>query len=83
MNYLQKGLEKERGITQIMTKDNVGLKKEMIQTKTQQQKIQVENAELRTQIIQIRAKQQQAQTECIEKTHEINKINEELKHPKK
>lgn len=48
MNYLQKGLEKERGITQIMTKDNVGLKKEMIQTKTQQQKIQVENAELRT-----------------------------------
>ena len=31
-----------------MTKDNVGPKIEMIQTKTQQQKTQAENAELRT-----------------------------------
>ena len=30
-----------------MTKDNVDLKKEVIQTKTQQQKIQIENVELR------------------------------------
>ena len=30
--------------------------------------------------MQIRAKQQQAQTECNEKTNEIDKINEELKH---
>ena len=44
--YLQKSLEKERGITQIMTRDNVALKKEVIQTKTQQ-KIQIQNVELR------------------------------------
>ena len=30
-----------------MTRDNVDLKKEVIQTKTQQQKIQIENVELR------------------------------------
>ena len=44
----------------------------MIQTKAQQQKIQMENAELK-EIIQIRAKQQQTQTECNEKTNKINK----------
>ena len=38
-----------------MTRDNVELKKEIIQSKTQQQKIQIENAELRKEIIQIRA----------------------------
>ena len=42
----------------------------------------MENAELRKEIMQIRAKQQQTQTECNEKTNEINKINEELKHTK-
>ena len=62
--HLQKNLERERGITQIMTRDNVELKKEIIQTQTQQQKIQMENAELRKEIMQIRAKQQQTQTEC-------------------
>ena len=30
-----------------MTRDNVDLNKEVIQTKTQQQKIQIENVELR------------------------------------
>ena len=43
----------------------------------------MENAELRKEIMQIRAKQQQTQTECNEKTNEINKINEELKHAKR
>ena len=43
----------------------------------------MENAELRKEIIQIGAKQQQTQTECNEKTNEINKINEELKHAKR
>ena len=33
--------------------------------------------------MQIRAKQQLTQTECNEKTNEINKINEELKHAKR
>ena len=42
-----------------MTRDNIELKKEIIQTKTQQQKIQMENAELRKEIMQIRTKQQQ------------------------
>ena len=42
----------------------------------------MENAELRKEIMQIRAKQQHTQTECNEKTNEINKINEELKHAK-
>ena len=37
---------RKRGITQIMTRDNVELKKEMIQANTQQPKIQTENAEL-------------------------------------
>ena len=83
LNNLQKNLERERGITQIITRDNVELKKEIIQTQTQQQKIQMENAELRKEIMQIRAKQQQTQTECNEKTNEINKINEELKHAKR
>ena len=32
-----------------MTRDNVELKKEIIKTKTQQQKIQIENSELRKQ----------------------------------
>ena len=44
--YLQKSLEKERGITQIMTRDNIALKKEVIKTKTQH-KIQIQNVELR------------------------------------
>ena len=44
LNNLQKNLE--RGITQIMTRGNVELKKEMIQANTQQPKIQTENAEL-------------------------------------
>ena len=66
-----------------MTRDNVELKKEIIQTQTQQQKIQMENAELRKEIMQIRAKQQQTQTEGNEKTNQINKINEELKHAKR
>ena len=43
----------------------------------------MENAELRKEIMQIRAKQQLTQTECNEKTNEINKINEELKHAKR
>ena len=30
--------------------------------------------------MQIRAKQQQTKTKCNEKTNEINKINEKLKH---
>ena len=42
-----------------MTGDNVELKKEIIHTKTQQQKIQMQNAELRKEIMQIRTKQQQ------------------------
>ena len=83
LNHLQKNLERERGITQIMKRDNVELKKEIIQTQTQQQEIQMENAELRKEIMQIRAKQQQTQTECNEKTNEINKINEEQKHAKR
>ena len=29
------------------------------------------------------AEQQQTQTQCVEKIHEINKINEELKHAKR
>ena len=66
-----------------MTRDNVELKKEIIQTKTQQQKIQIENAELRKEIIQIIGKQQQTQTECDENTNEINKINEELRQAKR
>ena len=66
-----------------MTRHDVELKKEIIQAKTQQQKIQIENAESRKEIIQIRAKQQQTQTECNEKTNEISKINEELKHAKR
>ena len=66
-----------------MTRDNVELKKEIIQTKTQQQKIQIENAELRKEIIQIIGKQQQTQTECNENTNEINKINEELRQAKR
>ena len=84
LNNLQKNLEKERGITQIMTKESAELKKEIKQTKkTQQQKMQTENAELSKEILQIRAKQQQTQTGCNEKTNEINKINEELKHAKR
>ena len=47
LSNLQKNLEREKVITQIMTRDNVDLKKEVIQTKTQQQKIQIENVELR------------------------------------
>ena len=66
-----------------MTRHNVELKKEIIKTQTQQQKILMENAELRKEIMQIRAKQQLTQTECNEKTNEINKINEELKHAKR
>ena len=66
-----------------MTRNNLELKKEIIQTHTKQQKIQMKNAELRKEIMQIRAKQQQTQTECNEKTNEINKINEELKHAKR
>ena len=67
-----------------MTKESAELKKEIKQTKkTQQQKIQTENAELSKEILQIRAKQQQTQTGCNEKTNEINKINEELKHAKR
>ena len=61
---------------QIITRDNVELKKEIIQTKTQQQKTQMENAELN-------GKQQQIQTESNEKTNKINKIIEELKHAKR
>ena len=34
LNNLQKNLEKERAITQIMARDNLELKKEIIQTKT-------------------------------------------------
>ena len=45
LNNLQKNLERERVITQIMTRYNVELKKEIMQTQTQQQKIQMENAE--------------------------------------
>ena len=30
-NYLQKSLERERGITQVMTRDHVDLKNEIIQ----------------------------------------------------
>ena len=62
LNHLQKNLERERGIAQIMKRDNVELKKEIIQTQTQQQKIQMENAELRREIMQIRAKHQQTQS---------------------
>ena len=69
-------IQKEKGITQIITRDNVELKKEIIQTQTQQQKIQMENAELN-------GKQQQIQTESSEKTNKINKIIEELKHAKR
>ena len=61
---------------QIITRDNVELKKEIIQTKTQQQKTQMENAELN-------GKQQQIQTESNEKTNKVNKIIEELKHAKR
>ena len=64
LNHLQKNLERERGITQIIKRDNVELKKKIIQTQTQQQKIQMENTELRREIMQSRAKQQQTQTEC-------------------
>ena len=39
-----------------MTRGNDELKKEIMQAKTKQQKIQIENAELRKEIIQIRAK---------------------------
>ena len=53
-----------------------------MQTKTPQQKIQIENAELRKDIMQTRAKQQQTQREYSEKENEINKINEELKPAK-
>ena len=66
-----------------MTRYNVKLRKEIIQTKTQRQKIQPENPELRKFIIQIRAKQQQKQTKCVKKTYKINKINDELKYPKR
>ena len=66
-----------------MTRYNVKLRKEIIQTKTQRQKIQTENPELRKFIIQIRAKQQQKQTKCVKKTYKINKINDELKYPKR
>ena len=38
-----------------MIRDNIELKKELIQTNTQQQKIQIENAESRKKIIEIRA----------------------------
>ena len=48
-----------------MTRDAAQLKKEIIETKIKQQKIQTENAELRKEIIQIRAKQQQKQTKCL------------------
>ena len=50
-----------------MTKENAELKKEIKQGRAKQ----------------IRAKQQQTQTGCNEKTNEINKINEELKHAKR
>ena len=39
LSNLQKILERERGITQIMTRGHAKLKKEIIQTQTQQQKI--------------------------------------------
>lgn len=65
LNYLQRSLEKERATAQFMTRDAAQLKKEIIQTKIKQQKIQTENAELRKEIIQIRAKQQQKQTKCL------------------
>ena len=65
-----------------MIRDNVELKKEIMQTKTPQQKIQIGNAELRKDIMQTRAKQQQTQREYSEKANEINKINEELKPAK-
>ena len=66
-----------------MTRNNLELKKEIIQTHTKQQKIQMKNAELRKEIMQIRAKQQQTQKDRNEKTNEINKINKELKHAKR
>ena len=65
-----------------MARDNVKLKKEIIQSKTQQQKIQSENTELRREIMQIMGKQQQKQTECVEKTHEFIQIDKELKYAK-
>ena len=34
LNHLQKNPERERGITQIITRENVELKKEIIQTQT-------------------------------------------------
>ena len=43
----------------------------------------MQSAELRKEIMQIREKQQQTQTKCNEKTNEINKINEKLKHAKR
>ena len=52
-NYLQKNLEKERGITQIMTRDKIKLMKQIIQIKTLQQRIQTGNAKLRKEIIEI------------------------------
>ena len=54
-----------------MARDNVELKKEIIQVKTQQQKIQIENAKLGNNT------KYKIQTECNEKTNEINKINKE------
>ena len=65
-----------------MIRDNVELKKEIMQTKTPQQKMQIENAELRKDIMQTRTKQQQTQREYSEKANKINKINEELKPAK-
>ena len=82
LNQLQKNLKRERERPQIMTRDNVELKKEIIKTQTQQQKIRMENAEIRKEVMQIRANQQQTQTECNKKTSQINIINEELKHAK-
>ena len=66
-----------------MTRDNIELKTEIMETQTQQQKMQMENAEIRKEIMQTRANQQQTQTECNEKTNQINKINNELKHAKR
>lgn len=44
IKYIKQSTEKSRGITQIMKKDDVEINKEIIQTKAQQQKIQIENA---------------------------------------
>ena len=50
-----------------MARDNLDLKKGVMQTKTQQQQILTENSQLKKELIQITAKQQQKQTECVQK----------------